>query len=94
MPAPAVWSKPGHVLDVAAADAATLKISPPSKRRLRKPEAEAYDHVVNAIGLPASRIVFFDDSADNIAGARARGLTAVHVTSPDDVAKALAALGI
>jgi len=49
---------------------------------------------VNAIGMPASRIVFFDDSADNIAGARARGLTAVHVTSPDDVAKALAALGI
>ena len=61
---------------------------------LRKPEAEAYDHVVKAIGLPASRIVFFDDSADNIAGARTRGLTAVHVTSPDDVAKALAALGI
>ena len=61
---------------------------------LRKPEAAAYDHVVNTIGVPASRIVFFDDSADNIAGARARGLTAVHVTSPDDVAKALTALGI
>jgi FMN phosphatase YigB (HAD superfamily) len=61
---------------------------------LRKPDAAAYDHVVQAIGVPASRIVFFDDSADNIAGARARGLTAVHVTAPDDVAKALAALGI
>jgi FMN phosphatase YigB (HAD superfamily) len=61
---------------------------------LRKPDAEAYDHVVKAIGVPASRIVFFDDLADNIAGARARGLTAVHVTAPDDVAKALAALGI
>jgi putative hydrolase of the HAD superfamily len=61
---------------------------------LRKPEAAAYDHVVKAIGVPASRIVFFDDSADNIAGARARGLTAVHVTSPDDVSRALAALGI
>ena len=61
---------------------------------LRKPEAEAFDHVVKAIGVPAPRIVFFDDSADNIAGARARGLTAVHVTTPDDVAKALAALGI
>src|SRR5690242_7035201 len=61
---------------------------------LRKPEAAAFDHVVKAIGLPASRIVFFDDSADNITGARARGLTAVHVTAPDDVAKALAALGI
>jgi putative hydrolase of the HAD superfamily len=61
---------------------------------LRKPEAAAYDHVVKAIGVPASRIVFFDDSAENIAGARARGLSAVHVRSPDDVATALAALGI
>jgi glucose-1-phosphatase len=61
---------------------------------LRKPDAAAYDHVVKAIGVPASRIVFFDDLAENIEGARARGLTAVHVTSPDDVAEALAALGI
>jgi putative hydrolase of the HAD superfamily len=61
---------------------------------LRKPDAAAYDHVVKAIGVPASRIVFFDDLADNIDGARACGLTAVHVTSPDDVAHALAALGI
>ena len=61
---------------------------------LRKPDAAAYDHVVMAIGIPANRIVFFDDLAENIAGARARGLTAVHVTSPNDVAQALAALGI
>src|SRR5260370_39617130 len=61
---------------------------------LRKPDAAAYDHVVKAIGVPAARIVFFDDSAENIEGARARGLTAVHVTSPHDVAKTLAALGI
>jgi glucose-1-phosphatase len=61
---------------------------------LRKPDGEAYDHVVKAIGVPAERIVFFDDLADNIAGARAYGLTAVHVTSPDDVANAFAALGI
>ena len=61
---------------------------------LRKPEAEAYDHVIKAIGLPASRIVFFDDSIGNIEVAKARGLAAVHVTSPDDVARALAALGI
>jgi glucose-1-phosphatase len=61
---------------------------------LRKPDAAAYDHVVKAIGVPAQRIVFFDDLAENIEGAQARGLTAVHVTSPDDVAQALAALGI
>ena len=61
---------------------------------LRKPEVAAYHHVVSAIGAPASRIVFFDDSAENVAGARAYGLTAVHVRSSDDVAAALAALGI
>jgi glucose-1-phosphatase len=61
---------------------------------LRKPEAAAYDHVVQAIGIPASRIVFFDDIAENIEGARARGLTAVHVKSSDDVARALAELGL
>ena len=61
---------------------------------LRKPDAQAYDHVVQAIGAPASRIVFFDDLAENIAGAKARGLIGVHVTSPDSVAGALRALGI
>ena len=61
---------------------------------LRKPDAAAYDHVVNAIGVPASRIVFFDDLAENVEGARARGLLAVHVRSSADVAAALEALGI
>lgn len=65
-----------------------------SKIGLRKPDAEAYDHVVKAIGLPAHRVVFFDDLAENVAGAHACGLTAVHVTSVDDVAAALAALEI
>jgi glucose-1-phosphatase len=61
---------------------------------LRKPDAEAFDHVVKAMGVPASRIVFFDDLAANIEGARARGLKAVHVTSTRDIADALTALGI
>jgi HAD superfamily hydrolase (TIGR01549 family) len=60
----------------------------------RKPDPEVYDHVVKAIGIPAHRIVFFDDLLENIEGARARGLLAVHVTSSRDVADALDALGI
>jgi FMN phosphatase YigB (HAD superfamily) len=59
---------------------------------LRKPEAEAYDYVVRAIGVSADRIVFFDDSLENIEGARARGLQAVHVKSGADLADALAVL--
>jgi glucose-1-phosphatase len=61
---------------------------------IRKPDAAAYDHVVKSIGVPASRIVFFDDLAENVEGARGRGLKAVHVRSSADVADALAALGI
>ncbi len=61
---------------------------------LRKPDAEAYQHVVDAIGVPASRIVSFDDLAENIEGARAVGICAVHVRSSADIADALAALGI
>jgi glucose-1-phosphatase len=61
---------------------------------LRKPDAAAYDHVIKAIGVPAERIVFFDDLAVNVEGARACGLNAVLVRSSDDVAATLAALGI
>ena len=61
---------------------------------LRKPHAQAYDHVVKAIGVPAGRIVFFDDMIENVEGARARGLQAVHVTSSADVATVLDALGM
>jgi glucose-1-phosphatase len=60
----------------------------------RKPDAAGFDHVVSEIGVPASRIVFFDDLAENIEGARARGLKAVHVRTSRDVADALTALGI
>jgi putative hydrolase of the HAD superfamily len=61
---------------------------------LRKPHAAAYDHVIGEIGLPAERIVFFDDLIENVEGARARGLRAVHVRSSADVADALDQLGL
>jgi putative hydrolase of the HAD superfamily len=61
---------------------------------LRKPDAAAFAFVVEAIGMPAERILFFDDSLINVEGARACGLQAVHVTSPADVAKTLAALDL
>ena len=91
-------TNPAHVAHFSKAYAGVLshfrEIFLSSSIGLRKPDAEAYDHVVKAIGVPASRILFFDDSAANIEGARARGLSAIHVTSTDDVARALTALGI
>lgn len=61
---------------------------------MRKPDAESFDHVVAEIGVPAGRILFFDDLIDNIDGARARGLQTVHVTSPTTVAETLEVLGV
>ena len=61
---------------------------------LRKPEAEAYDYVVRAIGGAAERIVFFDDVLENVDAARACGLQAFQVTSAADVANALAGLAL
>jgi glucose-1-phosphatase len=91
-------TNPAHVAHFSAAYAGVLghfrEIFLSSSIGLRKPDAEAYDHVVKAIGVPASRILFFDDSAANIEGARARGLCAIHVTSMDDVARALTALEV
>jgi putative hydrolase of the HAD superfamily len=89
-------TNPAHVAHFSQAYADVLshfrEIFLSSSIGLRKPDAEAYHHVVKAIGVPASRILFFDDSAANIEGARACGLCAVHVTSADDVARALTAL--
>jgi glucose-1-phosphatase len=61
---------------------------------LRKPDAAAFDHVVKAMGVPASRVLFFDDLAENVESARIVGIKAVQVKSSRDVADALTALGI
>ncbi len=91
-------TNPAHVAHFSQAYAGVLghfrEVFLSSSIGLRKPDAEAYDHVIKAIGVPASRILFFDDSDANIEGARARGLRAVHVTSVDDVARALTALEV
>ena len=70
------------------------KIFVSSSIGLRKPDAEAFAFVVSGIGVPANRIVFFDDSPHNIDGARGSGLRTVLVKSPADVAQALVGLGI
>jgi glucose-1-phosphatase len=91
-------TNPSHVAHFSAQYAELLghfrQIFLSSSIGLRKPDAEAYDHVVQAIGVPAGRIVLFDDLAANVEGARARGLQAVQVRSSADVAAALDALGI
>jgi FMN phosphatase YigB (HAD superfamily) len=56
---------------------------------LRKPTREAFLHVAGAIGLPPARILFLDDTLENVEGARGVGMPAVHVRTPEDVKRAL-----
>jgi putative hydrolase of the HAD superfamily len=58
----------------------------------RKPDAAAFAAVIADMGFAPERVLFFDDSAENVAGARSCGLQAVHVAAAGDVAGALAAI--
>ncbi len=82
----AVWSR-----DFAAALAPLRRVFASSQMGLRKPERAAFAHVARAIGVAPQAILFFDDTLENVAGARAAGLRAVHVRSPADVERATGA---
>lgn len=49
----------------------------------RKPEPEIFLQVLEENNLKASETLFLDDNMDNVEGARAVGLQAVYVDSPD-----------
>lgn len=52
----------------------------------RKPERGIYEDVARRIGKPPERLLFVDDRAENVEGARAAGYRAELVrTSPDDL---------
>jgi len=59
---------------------------------LRKPDRAVFDHVAREIGVSHERILFFDDVAENVEGARAAGLEAIQVRSIEDVRRALTPL--
>lgn len=47
--------------------------------RARKPDAAIYEHLERQTGIAPAAILFFDDLAENVAAARARGWNAVQV---------------
>lgn len=59
---------------------------------VRKPEAKAFAYIAESIGVPPESILFFDDTHENVTGALAAGLQAVHVRGPADVSSVLTAL--
>jgi HAD superfamily hydrolase (TIGR01509 family) len=60
----------------------------------RKPDAAAFQHVLQQIAVPAPEVLLFDDLQPNVDAARALGLQAVLVTSPADVRAALEPRGL
>ena len=57
---------------------------------LRKPESAAFRRVISAIGVDPEAVLFFDDTHENVDGAREVGMTAIHVRSFDDVRESVA----
>jgi len=57
---------------------------------LRKPESAAFRRVTSAMGIEPEAVLFFDDTHENVDGARDVGMTAIHVRSFDDVRESVA----
>ncbi len=60
----------------------------------RKPEPDAYQTVIDYLGLPPWRVAYFDDMAEFVEGGRRVGLRGYRVTTSAEVRTALGRLGI
>ena len=60
----------------------------------RKPEPEAFQTVLDYLGIEPGKVVFFDDNLENAQGANAVGINGFVVTSYLDVIKGLQQRGI
>lgn len=58
--------------------------------RLLKPHAPIFALLCSRYGLDPADCVFIDDKLENVAGARAAGMSGIHFTGPDALRRALA----
>ena len=56
---------------------------------LRKPDAQAFEFVAKDMNTPLQNILFFDDTLENVTGARVARMPAVHVQRNQDIETAL-----
>jgi putative hydrolase of the HAD superfamily len=61
---------------------------------LRKPGQAIYRRALDILGLPAQRILFIDDRAENVAGAEAAGMQAIRFTGAGALRSELTDLGV
>jgi putative hydrolase of the HAD superfamily len=59
-----------------------------------KPDPEAFDRLARRLGAPPGSVLFFDDDADYVAGARRAGLAAYRFEGAATVRERLAEHGI
>jgi epoxide hydrolase-like predicted phosphatase len=59
---------------------------------LMKPDPKIYYLAAESVGVQVTEALFVDDFAENIEGARAVGMLALHFTDPDAAQQELAAI--
>ena len=59
-----------------------------------KPLREIYEILLNRYSIEPSGALFIDDNRDNVSGAHAAGMQAVHFSSPSDLRNDLTRLGV
>jgi len=60
----------------------------------RKPDPEIFAVLVDRLGVAPADVLLVDDFEENVDGARAAGLQAIHFIDPPSCQSALAALGV
>lgn len=70
------------------------KVFVSSTMGLRKPDRASFDHVVKEMGVPAASVLFFDDTLENVEGARAAGLRAEQTRRTAEIEDALVRYGV
>ncbi len=53
--------------------------------KMRKPDVEIYDHVLQSNNLIPQETIFLDDNTDNLVGASKTGIKTFHVQYPDQI---------
>ena len=59
-----------------------------------KPDTDYFEHVLEAMGAPASRVLFVDDNAINVAAAAQLGMVTRRVIGVKGAREAMSALGL
>jgi HAD superfamily hydrolase (TIGR01509 family) len=59
-----------------------------------KPDRRIFELLVERVGLPASELLFVDDSPRNVTAARAFGIETIHYTPDVDLAREFTARGV